>query len=64
MNSTFTDFIETIFGQYQPIIVYDGNNIPVDTAINFGYIASVILLLVFVIYVLKTVGGVIYEWLR
>ena len=62
--STFTDFIESIFGQYQPCIVYDANNVPVDTAINFGYIASVVLLCIFVIYVLKTVGGVIYEWLR
>ena len=62
--STFTDFIESIFGQYQPCVVYDTNNVPVDTAINFGYIASVVLLCIFVIYVLKTVGGVIYEWLR
>lgn len=62
--NTFTDFIETIFGTYEPCVVYDGNNIPVETSINFGYIASVVLLCIFVIYVLKTVGGVIYEWLR
>lgn len=64
MNNTFTDFIETIFGQYQPITVYDGNNVPVDTAINFGYIASVVIFIIFLLYLLKTIGGIIYEWLR
>lgn len=65
MLQTFTDFIQSIFGQYQPIEIIDSTTGQViDSAVDFGYIAAVICLLVFVYFVLKTLGGLLYEWLR
>lgn len=63
MNSTFTDFLEDIFGSYQPIVTMD-NGVVVDVSMNWGYIASVVIFCLTLGYLLKTIGGVIYEWLR
>ena len=64
MVQTFTNFIESIFGAYQPCLIDDGSGTIIESAINWGYIASVVIFIIFMIYVLKTIGGVIYEWLR
>lgn len=65
MVQTFTDFLESIFGTYSPILTYDSNTGEfLDSSINFGYICSVVVFLVCLGYLLKTIGGVIYEWLR
>ena len=64
MVQTFTDFIESIFGTYTPCLIVDGSGTIIESAINWGYIASVVIFIIFMIYVLKTIGGVIYEWLR
>ena len=39
MNTTFTNFLEDIFGAYQPIVTMD-NGVVVDVSTNWGYIAS------------------------
>lgn len=64
MVQTFTEFIESIFGTYTPCLIDDGSGTIIESAINWGYIASVVIFIIFMIYVLKTIGGVIYEWLR
>lgn len=64
MIQTFYDFIIGIIGQYQPIVIYDSNNEVVESCIDFGYILGVLILIVFIYYVLKTIGGIIYEWCR
>ena len=64
MTQTFTDFLTTIFGTYTPIEIIDQSGAIVDTCVDFGYIMSVIVLLVFVWAVLKTIGGLVYEWCR
>lgn len=61
---TFTSFVESIFGVYAPITVIDSTGEIIDSCVNFGYIASVLLMLLFLYFVLKTIGGVIYEWCR
>lgn len=62
---TFTDFIDTIFGEYTPSLVIDETSgTVVEGVINFGYIASVVIFIIFVYFVLKTIGGILYEWLR
>ena len=65
MVETFTEFLESIFGSYSPILTYNETTGELlDSSINFGYIASVVVFLVVLGYLLKTIGGVIYEWLR
>lgn len=65
MVQTFTQFLEDIFGQYNPVLTYDTNTGElIDSSINFGYIASVVIFCITLGYLLKTIGGVIYEWLR
>lgn len=65
MVQTFTSFMETIFGTYEPCVVTDTTTGQViEGCINFGYIASVVVFVIFVYFVLKTIGGVLYEWLR
>lgn len=65
MVQTFTQFLESIFGQYSPILTYDSTTGDlIDSSINFGYIASVVIFGITLGYLLKTIGGVIYEWLR
>lgn len=57
---TFTTFFYSIFGEYEPIVV-EGATEPVT---NWGYILAVVMLLIFTYQVLKTIGGIIYEWCR
>lgn len=65
MLQTFTDFIESIFGVYTPCEVIDSTTGQViESSINFGYIASVVIFIICLYMLLKTIGGVIYEWLR
>lgn len=65
MVQTFTDFLQSIFGVYTPITITDTTTgAVVDTCIDFGYICAVVVFLVCVWFVLKTIGGLIYEWLR
>lgn len=63
MLETFYIFIQSIFGVYQPCLVAgDGGSVQALT--DWGYVASVVIFCIVLIFVLKTVGGVIYEWLR
>lgn len=65
MLQDFTVFIQSIFGQYQPIYVTDSNTGELlDSSIDWGYIAAVVIFIVVLWFVLKTIGGLIYEWLR
>lgn len=65
MPQTFTNFLETIFGQYSPILTYDSNTGELlDSSINFGYICAVVIFCITLAYLLKTIGGVIYELIR
>lgn len=65
MVQTFTEFLESIFGIYEPCVVTDTTTGQViEGCINFGYIASVVIFCIVLIYLVKTIGGVIYEWLR
>lgn len=65
MLQTFTQFLENIFGTYSPVLTYNANTGElIDSAINFGYICSVVIFCIVLCYVLKTIGGLIYEWLR
>lgn len=65
MLDNFIIFIQSIFGQYQPIYLLDQNTGEVlDSSIDWGYIAGVIIFIVVLYFVLKTIGGLIYEWLR
>lgn len=61
---TFYEFIKSIFGTYQPITILDSSNEIVDTCVDFGYIASVLLICLVIYFILKTIGGILYEWLR
>lgn len=64
MTETFTDFLESIFGTYEPCVVTDTTTGQVlEGCINFGYIASVVVFTVVLLYLLKTLGGVIHDWL-
>lgn len=65
MVQNFTTFLEDIFGQYSPILTYDSTTGElIDSSINFGYICAVVIFCITLGYLLKTIGGVIYEWLR
>lgn len=65
MLQTFTDYLQSIFGEYSPVLTYDSNTGELlDSSINFGYIASVVIFIVVLYFIMKTVGGVIYDWLR
>jgi len=64
MLQTFTDFLQSIFGTYTPILTYDTNGELVDSSINFGYISAVVIFCIVLFFVLKTIGGLLYEWLR
>lgn len=65
MMENFTTFIASIFGEYTPSLVVDETSgAVVEGCINFGYIASVVIFILFVYFVLKTIGGILYEWLR
>lgn len=64
MIQDFYTFIQSIFGIYTPISVLDSNGEIIDYAVDFGYIASVVIFLVVLYLVVKTIGGLIYEWLR
>ena len=65
MLQTFTDYLQSIFGNYSPVLTYDANTGELlDSSINFGYIASVIIFALVLYFVMKTIGGVIYDWLR
>lgn len=61
----FTDFIESLFGIYQPCVVTDPlTGQAVESATNWGYVLAVLIFIIFVYSVLKTIGGIIYEWCR
>lgn len=65
MEQTFTEFLQILFGVYSPILTYDTNTGELlDSSVDFGYICSVVVFLIVLGFVLKTIGGVIYEWLR
>lgn len=65
MLDNFIIFIQSIFGQYQPIYLLDQNTGEVlDSSIDWGYIAGVVIFIIVLYFVLKTIGGLIYEWLR
>lgn len=65
MLQTFTSFLDSIFGTYSPVLTYDANTGDlIDSSINFGYICAVVIFCIVLCYVLKTIGGLIYEWLR
>ena len=64
MIENFKTFIESIFGIYQPITEVNSLTGEVISNVDFGYIASVVIFLVVLCFVLRTVGGLIYEWLR
>lgn len=63
--NTFVDFIYSLFGEYQPCVVVDSTsgNV-VECATNWGYILAVVIFIIFLYSILKTIGGVIYEWCR
>lgn len=62
---TFTTFLQSIFGEYQPVYVIDNaTGAVLDSSIDWGYIMAVVVFLVCLYFVLKTIGGLIYEWLR
>lgn len=65
MLDNFIVFIQSIFGEYQPIYLLDQNTGEVlDSSIDWGYITGVVIFIVVLYFVLKTIGGLIYEWLR
>ena len=65
MLQTFTDYLQSIFGTYSPILTYDPNTGDLlDSSINFGYISSVLIFMLVLYFVMKTIGGIIYDWLR
>lgn len=63
MNN-FVEFIEGIFGEYQPIVQFDDALQGYVTYADWGYIASVLVYLIVVFFFFKTLGGIIYEWCR
>ena len=64
MTTSFYDFIVSIIGTYNPIVIYDSNNEVIDTCVDFSYIFGILILVIFIYQILKTIGGVIYEWCR
>ena len=65
MIQTFTEYLQSIFGTYSPILTYDANTGELlDSSINFGYIASVFIFALVLYFIMKTIGGIIYDWLR
>lgn len=65
MLENFIVFIQSIFGQYQPIYAIDQNTGEIlDSSIDWSYIAGVVIFIIVLYFVLKTIGGLIYEWLR
>lgn len=61
MLQTFTDYLQQIFGTYQPIINYDNSGVAIDTSVNFGYICAVVIFCVVLYCILKLIGGVIHD---
>ena len=65
MLQNFVTFLESIFGTYMPVLTFDSNTGELlDSSINFAYIGAVVIFCIVLCYVLKTIGGLIYEWLR
>ena len=65
MLDTFYNFFINIFGEYEPCYLYDSNTQEfLDASINWGYVMSIIVFIVVLWLILKTIGGLIYEWLR
>lgn len=64
MIQTLTDFIQSIFGIYNPIPILDSNSEVIDYSPDIGYISAVVIFCICLYMLLKTIGGVIYEWLR
>lgn len=63
MLQTFTNFLQSIFGVYTPYSFTDSNGVTYLTP-DFGYIAAVLIFSIVLFFVLKTIGGLLYEWLR
>lgn len=63
MIQYFKDFIESIFGTYQPILIDDNGTI-IDYSPDWGYIIAGVIFCIFLYSMLKTIGGIIYEWCR
>lgn len=59
----FNTFIQSIFGVYSPITEIDASGTLVSFT-DWGYVASVVIFCITLYFVLKTIGGIIYEWLR
>ena len=65
MIQNFVTFLESIFGTYSPVLTYDSTTGElIDSSINFAYICAVLIFCIVLYFVLKTIGGLIYEWLR
>lgn len=63
--NTFVDFIESLFGVYEPCIVTDQTTgTVIESMTNWGYILAVLIFIVFLWFVMKTIGGIVYEWCR
>lgn len=62
--NTFTDFMISLFGTYEPCVVTDQSGTVLESATNWGYILAVLVFLIFLYSVMKTIGGIIYEWCR
>lgn len=60
MITTLTQYLQNIFGQYQPIYIIDQVSGEVlDSSIDWGYICSVAVFMLVLYMVLRCVGGVI-----
>jgi len=61
----WNDVITNILGNYEPCYLYDqATGELLDSSINWGYIAQALILIVCIWFIFKTIGGLIYEWLR
>lgn len=65
MQNVWNSIFSNIFGSYEPIYLYDSTTGEfLDASINWGYIASIIVFGICLWFILKTIGGLVYEWLR
>lgn len=64
MTETFTEIIERIFGSYQPIDIVNTSGEVIAAEPDYGYIFAMVLFAICLWFLCKTIGGVIYEWLR
>ena len=53
MLQTFTDFLQDIFGVYQPIPILDSSQEVINYSPDFGYIAAVVIFCIVLYQILK-----------